>query len=159
MRPYYETATPEERAPYDEMVRVALAMPPSDERRRPELARLCRVGAYRPRPTDWPEFSPAEWRDGKMVLRGRGHGLKAGEQVCVDRENFANVWTVLTVEEYQVEADDWEDTGRMVWRTMLDVEAFAINGDYAVLPGHDTVDLLRCIEWFRTSAEIAIRKI
>lgn len=154
---YYEDASDEERAPYDAMVREALDLPPGDERRR-ELARLCRVGAYRPTPADWPEFSPAQWRDAIMYLRGRTE-LSVGDHVCIDRENFASVWTVRSVEERQVEDDDYEETGRMVRRTKIHCEAYAIDGDYAVLPGADTIDLADRIVWARSVAECEIRKI
>jgi hypothetical protein len=156
MGTYYEDGTPEQRAPYDAMVREALALPPSDERRR-ELARLCRVGAYRPKRQDWPEFGDADWRDGVFYLRGKAQGLAVGQRVCADRENIARVYEIVQLEEKNVEADDFEDTGRMIWKTEIQVSAIDGDGDYNVLPGEDTEDVERRIIWARSNAELKIR--
>lgn len=158
MGTYYEDGTAEQRAPYGEMVRDALAMPDSDKRRR-ELGRLCRTGAYRPQPSDWPEFSDADWRDGVFCLRGRARDFVVGQHICAGRENFARVFEILSIAERHVEPEDWEDTGKMVWRTNIHVKAVAIDGDYAVLPGDEPEDIADRIIWSRSLAEDTIRRI
>lgn len=157
MGTYFEDGTREQRAPYDAMVREALALPMGDPHRNLELARLCRCGAYQPRRVDWPGFAEEAWRDGVFLLRGKARGLAVGQRVCADRENIARVYEIVQCEENEVEADDYEETGKTVWKTKLHVRALAINGDYSVIPGEDTEDVADRVIWARCNAEVAIR--
>lgn len=146
---------PSEQEAYETMLREALALPVGDARRR-ELARLCRCGVYRPAPADWPEFDDAAWRDGVFYLRGKARGLAVGDKICADRENFARLYEITTLEEKQVEADDYEETGKMEWKTKIHVKAVGIDGDYNVLPGMDNEDVKDRIIWARSAAEDSI---
>jgi hypothetical protein len=147
-----------DREAYDTMLREALALPVGDTRRQ-ELARLCRCGVYRPTPTDWPEFAATAWFDGIFYLRGKARGLAVGDRICADRENFARLYEITTLGEKQVEAEDYEETGKMEWTTKIHVKAVCIGDSYDVLPGSENEDIQDRIIWAWSLAEDTIRRI
>ncbi|MDP9175641.1 MAG: hypothetical protein M3O30_17495 [Planctomycetota bacterium] len=102
-----------------------------------QFRRLIRCGKIIARPEDFPEIPAEDWHRGTITMRRWGHGLKVGDDVCVDRENFARVYRIDSVAEITIEDDD--DRPRKA--TRIEVSEIQINGDYAVLPGSDTRDI------------------
>ena len=84
-----------------------------------------------------------------MTLRRWGHGFEADATICIDGENYAAVYRVVTATETTVDEGDYDQPIKV---TRLQYEQVAINGDYAVLPGDDTTDVTDCLMWMRCTA-------
>lgn len=105
------------------------------------------------------EITEADKHSGHMTLRGsvaRNSDLAVGRHVCIDRANSASVYTVTKIQPLAHEDGDDGDDGNPA--TRLYVEGVHIDGDYAVLPGDEAIDIADRIIRLLSRAELKRRK-